>query len=105
MVVKISVLLVNLNNLSYTKQCIEDLMKQDVEFNLRLVDQNSSEEGTNDFLDNFFLQYNNGELNGKYKRWHSNGQIMDEFTYINGIIIGKFRSWTSNGILYVDAIF
>ena len=65
MVVKISVLLVNLNNLSYTKQCIEDLMKQDVEFNLRLVDQNSSEEGTNDFLNNFFLQYNNGELNGK----------------------------------------
>jgi GT2 family glycosyltransferase len=54
MSVEISVLVVNLNNLLYTKQCIEDLLNQDVEFNLRLVDQNSSEEGTNDFFNNFF---------------------------------------------------
>jgi hypothetical protein len=65
MSVEISVLVVNLNNLLYTKQCIEDLLNQDVEFNLRLVDQNSTEEGTNDFFNNFFLQYNNGEFNGK----------------------------------------
>ena len=65
MSVKISVLVVNLNNLLYTKQCIEDLLNQDVEFNLRLVDQNSTEEGTNDFFNNFFLQYNNGEFNDK----------------------------------------
>jgi len=63
--VDISVLVVNLNNLLYTKQCIEDLLNQDVEFNLRLVDQNSTEEGTNDFFNNFFLQYNNGEFKGK----------------------------------------
>jgi GT2 family glycosyltransferase len=42
--VEISVLVVNLNNLSYTKQCIEDLLNQDVKFNLTLIDQNSTEE-------------------------------------------------------------
>lgn len=65
MPVKISVLVVNLNNLSYTKQCVEDLLNQDVEFNLKLVDQNSSEEGTNKFFDDFFHHYMNGEFNGK----------------------------------------
>jgi len=65
MSVEISVLVVNLNNLLYTRQCIEDLLNQDVEFNLRLVDQNSTEEGTNDFFNNFFLQYVNGEFTGK----------------------------------------
>ena len=54
MSVKISVLVVNLNNLLYTKQCIEDLLNQDVEFNLRLVDQNSTEEGTNDLIIFFY---------------------------------------------------
>ena len=67
MSVEISVLVVNLNNLLYTRQCIEDLLNQDVEFNLRLVDQNSTEEGTNDFFNNFFLQYVNGEFTGKIK--------------------------------------
>ena len=62
---KISVLVVNLNNLSYTKQCLEDLLNQDVVFNLRLVDQNSSESGTKEFFDNFFARYSNGEFLGK----------------------------------------
>ena len=62
---KISVLLVNLNNLSYTKQCLEDLLNQDIVFNLRLVDQNSSETGTKEFFDNFFTKHSNGEFYGK----------------------------------------
>lgn len=46
----ISVLVVNLNNLQFTKDCISDLMLQDCEFNLTIVDQNSSEEGTKEYL-------------------------------------------------------
>jgi GT2 family glycosyltransferase/predicted O-methyltransferase YrrM len=62
---KISVLLVNLNNLSYTKQCLEDLLNQDIVFNLRLVDQNSSETGTKEFFDSFFTKHLNGDFYGK----------------------------------------
>ena len=62
---KISVLLVNLNNLDYTKQCLEDLLLQDIVFNLRLVDQNSSESGTKEFFDDFFTKHSNGEFYGK----------------------------------------
>ena len=46
----ISVLVVNLNNLELTKNCINDLMMQDIEFDLTIVDQNSNELGTSDFL-------------------------------------------------------
>jgi ubiquinone/menaquinone biosynthesis C-methylase UbiE len=62
---KISVLLVNLNNLSYTKQCLEDLLNQDIVFDLRLVDQNSSETGTKEFFDSFFTKHLNGDFYGK----------------------------------------
>lgn len=47
---QISILVVNLNNLDYTKDCIKDLLLQDCEFNLTIVDQNSSEEGTKEYL-------------------------------------------------------
>ena len=48
----ISVLVVNLNNLQFTKDCISDLMSQDCEFNLTIIDQNSSEEGTKEYFKN-----------------------------------------------------
>lgn len=48
----ISVLIVNLNNLIYTKNCIDDLKSQDCDFNLTLVDQNSSENGTKEYYNN-----------------------------------------------------
>jgi len=51
---RISVLVVNLNNLEFTKNCLQDLSNQDIPFNLRIVDQNSEEEGTGEFLQNFF---------------------------------------------------
>ena len=63
--VKISVLIVNLNNLDYTKQCLDDLLNQDIVFNLRLIDQNSSEIGTIDFFNGFFTKHANGEFHGK----------------------------------------
>lgn len=47
----ISVLVVNLNNLEFTKKCVADLMSQDCEFSLTIVDQNSSEEGTKEYLE------------------------------------------------------
>ena len=46
----ISVLVVNLNNSEYTKNCIKDLIDQDTKINITLVDQNSSEPGTEGFL-------------------------------------------------------
>ena len=46
----ISVLLVNLNNLQFTKDCIVDLISQDCEFNLTIIDQNSTEEGTKEYF-------------------------------------------------------
>ena len=62
---KISVLLVNLNNLSYTKQCLEDLLNQEIVFNLRLIDQNSSEIGTKEFFNDFFTKHLDGDFYGK----------------------------------------
>lgn len=47
----ISVLVVNLNNLEYTKDCINDLLGQDTKSYITLIDQNSSEEGTVEYLD------------------------------------------------------
>jgi GT2 family glycosyltransferase len=46
----ISVLVVNLNNLQFTKDCVSDLMTQDCKFNLTIIDQNSSEEGTKEYF-------------------------------------------------------
>jgi hypothetical protein len=46
----ISVLVVNLNNLEFTKNCINDLMLQDCDFNLTIIDQNSTEEGTKEYF-------------------------------------------------------
>ena len=47
----ISILVVNLNNLEYTKDCINDILCQDYRyFNLTIIDQNSAEEGTNEYF-------------------------------------------------------
>lgn len=48
----INVLVVNLNNLKYTKDCIKDLLNQNFkDFKITLVDQNSSESGTKEYLE------------------------------------------------------
>lgn len=55
MEIRTSVLIVNLNNLIYTKNCINDLLLQDEKINLTIVDQNSEEDGTHDYYKE--LQY------------------------------------------------
>jgi len=48
---KINVLVVNINNLNYTKNCISDLLKQtNKNFNITLIDQGSTENGTTKYL-------------------------------------------------------
>lgn len=48
----IRILVVNLNNKEYTKNCINNLLSQTYKnFKLTIVDQNSSEEGTQEFLE------------------------------------------------------
>jgi GT2 family glycosyltransferase len=48
----IRILVVNLNNKEYTKNCVNNLLSQTYEnFKLTIVDQNSSEEGTQEFLE------------------------------------------------------
>jgi GT2 family glycosyltransferase len=48
---KTHVLVVNINNLNYTRDCIQCLIKQDVPFDLTVVDQNSSEAGTHTYYE------------------------------------------------------
>lgn len=60
---RISVLVVNLNTLEHTKQCINDLLIQDIKFNLTIINQNSEEVGTEEYLDNLFKNHVEGKLN------------------------------------------
>lgn len=48
---KIHVIVVNINQLSYTKKCINDLIAQTSRFDLTLFDQNSNEPDTIEYLD------------------------------------------------------
>lgn len=58
---KLKVLVVNLDNINYTKDCLLDLSNQtNNNFDIVLVDQNSSEKGTKEFLDS--LEYGNLEI-------------------------------------------
>lgn len=48
---KLSILVVNYNNLDYTRRCMHDLLFQKFQdFGIWLIDQGSTEEGTEDFL-------------------------------------------------------
>jgi SAM-dependent methyltransferase len=62
---RISILIVNLNNLEYTKNCINDLLLQDTLFNLTIIDQNSSEEGTSEYFNELFSKHSEGSFYGK----------------------------------------
>lgn len=62
---RISVLVVNLNNLEYTKNCVLDLLSQEIDFNLTLIDQNSSEVGTFEYFMDLFNKHSNGLLNSR----------------------------------------
>jgi hypothetical protein len=48
---KIGILIVNYNNLDFTRNCVSDIMNQiNQNFDLWVIDQNSNEIGTDDFL-------------------------------------------------------
>lgn len=58
---KVKVLVINLDNIDFTRDCLEDLSKQTTtDFEVVLVDQNSSESGTSEFLDS--VNYPNVEV-------------------------------------------
>lgn len=60
---EINVLVVNLNNIRYTKNCIEDLLRQDDKnFKITLVDQASTEYGTDEYLESL-REVNNPMIN------------------------------------------
>jgi hypothetical protein len=66
---KTGVIVVNLNTLSYTKNCIKDLLKQNVSFDLTLVDQASQEKGIHELFKWAQSQWNNrGKLNIIYNK-------------------------------------
>lgn len=48
---KTHILVVNINNLKYTRDCVDDLQKQNVPFDLTIVDQNSTESGTKEWYE------------------------------------------------------
>ena len=49
---KLRVLVVNLDNIVYTRNCINNLLQQDhTNFNITVVDQNSKELGTTEYFD------------------------------------------------------
>jgi len=56
---KTGVIVINLNTLKYTKKCIEDLLKQNIPFDLTLVDQASIEPGIKDLFNWVKSMWNN----------------------------------------------
>tara|TARA_Y100000389_G_scaffold159269_1_gene161030 strand:- start:3656 stop:4429 length:774 start_codon:yes stop_codon:yes gene_type:complete len=64
---KTGVILINLNTLAYTRKCIGDLLKQNVSFDLTLIDQASEEKGIRDLFESIKSVWNNrGKLTIKY---------------------------------------
>ena len=64
---KTGVIVINLNTYGYTRKCIEDLLKQNVPFDLTLVDQASQEAGIREFFESIRSSWDNrGKLTIKY---------------------------------------
>jgi glycosyltransferase involved in cell wall biosynthesis len=76
---KLAILIVNINNLQYTKDCIADLRKQtNQDFEITLVDQGSTEEGTSAYLSSI------NDLKVIYNGYNKNlNQIWNEFQQQN----------------------
>lgn len=64
---KTGVIVINLNTYGYTRRCIEDLLKQNVPFDLTLIDQASQEAGIQEFFESVRSSWDNrGKLTIKY---------------------------------------
>jgi len=84
------ILVVNINTLSYTKDCIADLMRQiDHDFELTVVDNGSSEEGTHEYLSAI-------EANGVHVKRHP-AQVS-----LNGIWNDFYRETTEPYLCYLN---
>ena len=79
---KTHILVVNINNLNYTKDCINDLLKQDVPFDLTIVDQNSSEKGTHNWYKSLVENWPRKDCTIKIQKNTDNvdlNRVWDEF--------------------------
>jgi antitoxin component YwqK of YwqJK toxin-antitoxin module len=47
-----------------------------------------------------YFEDENGQKQGEYKSWWSNGQTWVRCFYVDGKQHGEFKSWYSNGQLY-----
>jgi len=50
-----------------------------------------------DLLEHYY--YKNGKREGEYKAWYSNGQLMAHRYYKNDKLDGEYKSWYDNGQL------
>lgn len=79
---KTHILVVNINNLKYTQDCISDLLKQDASFDLTIVDQNSKEAGTHEWYERLKKDWNRSNCNLKIQKNNDNvdlNRVWDEF--------------------------
>ena len=49
------------------------------------------------------VNYDNGKKNGLYNEWFNNGQLKIKSNYLNGILNGNYERWSDEGKLVVDA--
>lgn len=68
---KTEVLLINLNTIEYTRKAIEDLLKQNVPFDLTLIDQASEEVGIKELFESV------------KKHWNGRGRLTIKYNSIN----------------------
>jgi GT2 family glycosyltransferase len=68
---KTGVIVINLNTLTYTRKCIEDLLKQNVSFDLTLIDQASVEVGIKELFESV------------KKHWKGRGRLTIKYNSIN----------------------
>lgn len=86
---KLSVIIININNLNYTKNCINDLLNQTVKnFDITLVDQGSTEMGTNEYLNsltgiNIIRNNENISIHKLWNNFYNNGNESEYLCYLN----------------------
>ena len=68
---KTGVIVINLNTYGYTRKCIEDLLKQNVSFDLTLIDQASVEVGIKELFESV------------KKHWKGRGRLTIKYNTIN----------------------
>jgi antitoxin component YwqK of YwqJK toxin-antitoxin module len=47
----------------------------------------------------------NGQKQGEYKSWYSNGQLREHGFFVDGKLHGEFKWWHENGHLYTHCFY